>query len=127
VDQASAGILLRIWFENHFDYTSPPIPYFVGTLVDVPTSQAAGEQWLHPIPTPTTGLRTVRIDLDVPGPVDLALFDVTGRRVETLHSGMLAAGAHAVSVRSRGLATGVYVVRLATTAGQESQKVHILR
>ena len=67
--------------------------------------------------------------IDVPrdcGRIELALFDIGGRRVRTLVNGALAAGRHTIAWDGRGpsgekLAPGIYVARL-EGAGQRWTK-----
>ena len=51
------------------------------------------------------------------------LYDVRGRRVETLHAGPLSAGAHRFVWQPRGLASGVYLYRVAAAGMVASGKV----
>lgn len=67
----------------------------------------------------------VRLVLDTPQPVEAVLYDVTGRRVETLYSGDAAAGALTLAVRGDHLAAGVYAVRV--VAGSETYEVRLVR
>lgn len=62
-------------------------------------------------PNPFGDRATVRFSLPAPGPVRLAAFDVQGREVAQLASGVLAAGDHAIEWRTpeRG---GVYFLKL---------------
>jgi hypothetical protein len=68
---------------------------------------------------------TTRIDfsLNRPGPVDLAVFDPTGRRIATLHRGELGAGMHHANwngLTSEGTpaSSGVYFYALKTASGE---------
>jgi subtilisin-like proprotein convertase family protein len=69
-------------------------------------------------PNPFNPKTMIRFDLPKAGDVDLAIYDVTGRRVATLASGRMDAGFHEVEWRGRddkgaALASGVYFSRLA--------------
>jgi hypothetical protein len=75
-----------------------------------------------PSPNPFRGASTLRFGLARPGAVSLELFDVAGRRVRTLASGPLAAGAHARVWDGRDgdghtVGAGIYFARLVTPAG----------
>jgi hypothetical protein len=72
-----------------------------------------------PHPMRTSG--TVTLTLEAPEPVTVALFDVLGRRVQTLHEGPLSGGAHAFAVRADPLPPGLYLVR-ATAPGASSTR-----
>jgi hypothetical protein len=68
-------------------------------------------------PNPFTDETTVAYTLGEAGPVTLSVYDVLGREVATLVDGEQAAVRHEVTFDARGLAAGVYVLRL--TAGDE--------
>lgn len=87
-------------------------------------------------PNPVVERCTVSFTLARAGAVDLALYDVAGRRVATLARGQFAAGPHALAFGSTGagggsggarLAAGVYWLRLATPAGASARAVVRLR
>ena len=84
----------------------------VGDGTGRPTAHALGT------PRPNPSLGTVRMDLALASAthVELAVFDVAGRRVRTLARGPLAAGTHPVTWDGRddggrALGAGVYLVR----------------
>lgn len=69
---------------------------------------------------------TVRYTLPATGPVSLAVYDVTGRRVATLASGTQQAGEHAIAW-PRAVAPGVYVVALRAGGAMQRASVIVLR
>lgn len=76
-------------------------------------------------PAPNPFRHSLELVLEVPascGPLDLSIFDLAGRRIRTVMSGLLPPGRHTLSWDGRGqhggrVAAGVYVARLAG-AGQ---------
>lgn len=83
-------------------------------------------------PNPFRGGTSVRFALAQPGPLRLAVHDVTGRRVRTLASGEWAAGSHEVrwdGLDSRGapVARGAYFVRLEDALGTRTLRVSAIR
>ncbi len=75
-------------------------------------------------PNPFNPETTIRYRLSATGQVELAIYDLTGRRVRTLVAGLQAAGAHTVSwdgrdSQGRRMPSGVYFVRL--IAGKQVQ------
>jgi len=74
----------------------------------LPTSYGLEQNFPNPF-NPST---RVRFRLPETSTVTLELFDVLGRRVETLAQGELAAGTHEAMVRGDNLASGVYYYRL---------------
>jgi hypothetical protein len=65
-------------------------------------------------PNPATGLTTIALNLPSDGPVELAVYDLSGRRVTTLVSGEMTAGRHEVEFDAAVLPAGVYFYRLVT-------------
>ena len=80
-----------------------------------------------PSPNPTRGRATLPLHLDRAADVDLALFDLAGRRVRTLAIGPHAAGRSAVPFRTDGLAPGVYAARLQADGRVAVQLVTVVR
>ena len=83
-------------------------------------------------PNPFNASTTIICTLARGGRVDLAVHDVTGRRIRTLVSSRLAAGPHHVrwdglDERGAPAASGVYLVRLRTTAESRTFKLTLLR
>ncbi len=84
------------------------------TPVETPTA-AFGLRGNHPNPfNPKT---SISFSLSEAGPVSLGIFDTAGRRVATLHEGLLGAGSHQVEWNGRDdadrpAASGLYFVRL---------------
>lgn len=63
-------------------------------------------------PNPFTSSTTIRYELPREGFVNLTVYDMAGRKVETLVSDQQQAGAHQVHLDGRNLASGVYLYRL---------------
>jgi hypothetical protein len=72
---------------------------------------------LPPSPNPSAGAVRMALDVAHDQHVDLVVFDVNGRRVETLHSGLLTAGRHSfawgeANAGARRIPPGIYLVRM---------------
>jgi hypothetical protein len=90
----------------------------VGAPQVAPASRGELALWQN-TPNPFRGSTEIRFELPRAGVVDLAVFDVGGRRVAGLLSGELGAGRHVATWNGRGAggdaaASGVYFVRLTT-------------
>jgi hypothetical protein len=109
------------------DPTKPLDPVTVGVANEGPPT--IDGLWLAaPAPNPTRGETRFRFFLDRPGPVELAVFDLLGRRVRLLEQGAREAGAHAVAWdglddAGRPAAAGIYLVRLESAAGRRTVRV----
>lgn len=77
-----------------------------------PRAPLAYNPTLYAYPNPFNRSVTLRITLERPADVELAVFDVLGRFVAELHRGPLNAGSHAVAWRPEAAASGIYVASL---------------
>jgi hypothetical protein len=83
-------------------------------------------------PNPFTEVTTLRVTLESTQPVTVDIFDVAGRRVDTIAAGVLPAGASEIRWTAHGrdglrLRSGVYFYRVTTPAGTMTQKMVLLR
>jgi hypothetical protein len=127
LDIGSATIRLRIWFQDHFDYTSPAIPLEVNEMLDVGSAPAITVPSLGIAPNPARGRSVISYVMGEPGPVELRIHDVSGRLVGRLADLPERVGRHTVSFDATRLPAGVYVVELRTRAGVAHEKLQLLR
>ncbi len=83
-------------------------------------------------PNPFNPATRISFGLPTAGPIDLAVFDLCGRRVATLRQGFQPAGRHEVvwngtDQAGRAVASGVYIYRLAAAAATLTGKMLLLR
>ena len=79
-------------------------------------------------PNPLRSTGAVRFTLNAPADVSVSVVDVTGRVVARIHEGALGAGPHALRLDVRGLASGVYLVRVSGAGGvAAAQRVSVAR
>ena len=88
--------------------------------------------WLSAVyPNPTEGFLRYSIELDEATAVDVGVFDIRGRRVQTLMQGYMPAGVHNLSteleISKRNLAQGIYYLRLETNSQQLVRKFSVVR
>jgi hypothetical protein len=78
---------------------------------------------------PTPARRSVGIHYSVPTPlpVSITLYDITGKQVAQLVSGLQPAGHHAVNLNARGLAAGTYICRMETPGFTATHKLVLQR
>jgi hypothetical protein len=109
------------------------IVVLVSSISPVPGSGNPCAYRLHPcIPNPFNPVTRLRFDLPTAGPVELAVFDLRGRRVATLVREWLGAGVHVRDWwgrddRGRALASGVYFARLQAGGRSEVTKMMLVR
>ncbi len=78
-------------------------------------------------PNPVSSTAAVELELAEAGVAELALYDLAGRRVDTLHIGELTAGRHSFSVDSSTLTDGIYLLHLTSGATVSTQRLVIVR
>lgn len=76
--------------------------------VEIPVTLALSQNYPNPF-NPSTN---VTYTLDRPGPVEMSVYDLTGRVVSTLVDGIQPAGHHEVRFDADGLPAGTYLYRL---------------
>jgi hypothetical protein len=84
-----------------------------------------------PYPSPTRGQAQVSLSLARSGPLHAEVYDARGRRVRSLHSGMMEAGPHVLrwdgnSEAGAKAAAGVYWIRVAADGVRETAKVVVV-
>ena len=85
------------------------------------------EHMLSVYPNPTRGAATVVLTLEASAEVEVAVYDVLGRRVAVLAEGLLEAGAHRFAFDSAGLPAGLYLVRVEGGEHRLSERITLLR
>lgn len=78
-------------------------------------------------PNPFSNRTTVTIELERASDITLEVFDLTGRRVKVLDSGMRTAGLHEVEFVAGDLPDGLYVIRLMTPSGSLTRTATLVR
>jgi PKD repeat protein len=77
--------------------------------------------------TVASGVVLVDYELAQASSVDLAVFDVTGRRLAVLVNSQQAQGAHTLTWDAKGVARGIYYMRISTPTGNVTKRVVLVR
>ena len=95
----------------------------------VPEAPTAGPGLAAPsvYPNPFAGACTFEVELGAAASVDLAVFDVLGRRVAVLTSGNVEAGVHRFVFEADDLPAGVYVARLLVDGRMSTRRITRMR
>jgi hypothetical protein len=78
-------------------------------------------------PNPFNPSTVIRFSLPRMEPATLAVYDITGRQVQTLTDAVLSAGEHRVTFDGSALASGVYFARLEAGRNAQVQKMMLLK
>jgi hypothetical protein len=83
-------------------------------------------------PNPFNPQTEIRFELAKAGQARLTIYDVTGRRVKTMHNGHLDSGPHSLVWQGRddggrAVASGVYYLRMDTAEGVQHRKMMLLK
>lgn len=97
--------------------TQPPL-----SVVIPARSLPAGFGLTRAYPNPFNSSLTIEYGLPAAGAVDLSVFDLAGRRLQTLQSGAAAAGQHLLNWSPQGIGAGVYLIRLEAAGKVSMQK-----
>ena len=68
----------------------------------------------------------IELSLDAPVDVDISLYNSVGRKLETLHTGVLDAGAHRIEIKAEALPAGTYFIKVTAGAYNRTGKLIIL-
>ncbi len=140
VPDSLSGQLLQIGFTTTASNYDPSSIYYdnvvltkVSELADVPQGSVfAGAELRQNYPNPFNPMTRIDFSVDKSGAVELAVFDLAGRRVSTLQQGYLAAGDHYMVWNGRNdagapVSSGRYNYVLRTATGLTSRSMILLK
>ena len=78
-------------------------------------------------PNPFNPVTMFNISIDVERSLEIAVFNIAGQLVETIHTGYISAGFHQFEWEAKDLASGLYIIKANDGASVVSQKVMLLK
>lgn len=126
MDPSLDNNLAASWQASHVDGGTPRAANSTAPVVeavDAPHAFLLAEPWPNPF-NPTT---TLAFTLPATAEVELAVFDLAGRRVATLAQGLRQAGEHQFTFQASGLASGLYLARLQSGAQVETRRLLLVK
>ena len=99
------------------------VPTSIDPADELPVSVALAQNY----PNPFNPATSIRFELPEAQPVMLEVFDMSGRQIATLASGVHQAGSHEVKFDASDLSSGVYLYRLQTASGTLTRKFTLLK
>jgi hypothetical protein len=110
--------------ENVASASRPRLRIWYSTATEVARNESpAGALMLTAWPDPFHTETTIAYEIDRPGQVTLSVFDLLGRQVRVLESGLRATGRHEAVLEGSDLAPGLYLYRLQMEGGMQSGTV----
>jgi len=106
--------------------------YFLKTTlgpvsVDNQIAQPVAFELEENYPNPFNPSTTIGFSIPTSGLVELTVYDITGRAVETLHQGYLPAGNHQYTFAGQDLASGAYFYSLKSQGFQDVKKMLLVK
>lgn len=121
------AFVAAVFDDDNGDASGSAYVYDLPSIVSVEDEAAApGFALTGLYPNPTRSHAEVAYKMGVAAHVRVALFDVLGRRVLTVHGGPVTAGAHTAEVATAGLPAGVYVVRIVADGVVETRRLTVV-
>jgi hypothetical protein len=107
-----------------------------GTIIRSPMINAVGpgsatlipaEFALRAYPNPFNARTNLEFSVPSTGRVGLAVYDITGRLVNTLHDEIMPAGKYVLNYDAAGLSSGTYFVRMNAPSATQTRKLVLIR
>ena len=123
----SSGIVHVGAYLHDYEYDLADITIGVG-IEEGSTGTPAAFALDRPMPNPVTVNASLGFSVPSSGRVELAVYDVSGRMVETLLDGTVEAGSHTVEwAPGTSISNGVYFLRLSTESGILTRQAMVIR
>jgi len=103
------------------------LEYIPATSIDREGTEVRTFALLGNYPNPFNPVTQIRYELGFAAEVDLAVYDLLGRRVATLIRGLMSAGTHSATFNGAGLSSGTYLVRMSAAGQTFTAKMTLLK
>jgi len=103
------------------------IPDTTVSIVDRPESLPSGFALHGNYPNPFNGATTISFTLTSKADIDLAVYDLLGRRVAQLYEGRLDGGSHRITWNAAEMSSGIYFYRLRANGGENVGRMMLLK
>ncbi len=114
--------------EDRWNFGENFLVYVTGATAVKPQANLAGSFSLYQnFPNPFNPSTTISFDMPVSSDIELTVYDIEGREVETVATGRYQAGFHVVQFNANGLASGIYFYRLLVNDHSSMKKMVLLR
>lgn len=104
-----------------------PVVHYVNSSAASPHLSLPREVELHVFPTPFNSTAVISLGIPVRMRTEVKVFDLLGRDVAALQSGMLEAGSHTLRWNASRFASGLYFVRVNAGSETRIRKIMLLK
>ena len=85
-----------------------------------------------PYPNPFNNSITIKLNVVIPQNIELAVYDILGRKIDTLHSGYVSSGSYeylwnGVNTNNEKVSSGVYYIKAVSDNRQEWKKITLIK
>jgi photosystem II stability/assembly factor-like uncharacterized protein len=128
-----AGTINRLKIRGDSLYVASETGLWSMDVSELPTSILEEKELVQQVnleqnyPNPFNPITTISFRIQQSENVELQIFDMLGRRVETLVNERRTAGVHTVSFDASGLSSGAYIYRLNTGVTSISKVLHLVK
>ncbi|MCP4631289.1 MAG: T9SS type A sorting domain-containing protein [candidate division Zixibacteria bacterium] len=122
---------------KHVDELAVPIFYYDRVeFVDVSSSSVIDNgmntvpeliSFHQNYPNPFNASTTIKFDLEYNTIVDISVYDISGRKIETIFEGIKPKGSHGVRLNAEDYSSGVYFYSITTGNSTESKKMSLIK
>ncbi|NQU88034.1 MAG: right-handed parallel beta-helix repeat-containing protein [Mariniphaga sp.] len=116
----------RVRANYYFGRSGYSNPIVVATLTSI-NEQIGLSEIIKVYPNPFTHQTTIQFTVPDAGFVSLIICDITGKKIQTLHSGPLQTGEHSFVWDAEGFKGGLYFLRLEMDGDTESRKLLLIK
>jgi hypothetical protein len=103
------------------------LEYIPATSIDRDDTDIRAFRLMGNYPNPFNPVTQIRFELAHAAEVDLAVYDLLGRRVATLSRGLMSAGTHSATFNGAALSSGTYLVRMSAAGQTFTAKMTLLK
>ena len=132
------NIIIKVWRESlQLEYImelEDPLPVFgqndvfINPLLSINENILPNHYQLYPVyPNPFNPVATIQYDIPEYANVTIEVFNVLGKHVEILFSGMQYAGTHRVKWNAQEHSTGLYLIRMTSNGNNYIEKVMLVK
>jgi hypothetical protein len=97
------------------------------TLINEHDTQLSQIADLNCFPNPSNSSFNFEYDLSIASDVELTIFDISGRKVESISDGYQGSGVHRIDWSAKGLSSGIYFYRIKAGDYTETKKMLLLK